>query len=184
MPRLQTMFALFASLSFIASQTLAQDRQADPEKARLAAQAEAILKAEEGTWKSVWETINAEGEVIKSVEGVETFTPFNGSVRLLRTKVEGVEQENTAFRFYNPTDQKLHIIDVSSSGQHFILEQEVGNDTVITEPFPTKWGGMPRLRFSVVEKSENWKLIRHEISHDDGETWRVFRRQRMEKVET
>ncbi len=184
MPRLQTLFTLIASLSFIASLTLAQEKEVKPEEASLAAQAEAILMAEEGTWKSVWESINAKGEVVNSVKGVETFTPFNGSVRLLRTKVEGSEQENTAFRFYNPIKRKLYIIDVSSSGQHFILEKEVGNDTITTEPFPSARGCMARLRFSVIEKGENWKLIRHEISHDDGKTWREFRRQRMEKVES
>ncbi len=184
MQRLQTLFLLTASLSLAASQLLGQGRQVDPTEAKLAAQAEAVLKAEEGTWESVWETINAEGEVTTSVEGIETFSPFNGSVRLLRTKLEGVETENTAFRFYNPTDQKLYFIDVTPSGRHFILEQEVGNDTTISEPFPTAEGSMARLRFSVMEKAENWKQIRHEISHDDGKTWREFRRQRMERVNT
>lgn len=184
MQRLQGLLFITASLSLAASQPFGQGGQVDPAESKLATQAEAVLKAEEGTWKSVWETIDAEGEVTTSVEGVETFSPFNGSVRLMRTKLEGVETENTAFRFYSPTDQKLYFIDVTPGGRHFVLTQEVGNDTVISEPFATAEGGMAKLRFSVIEQAENWKRIRHEISHDDGKTWREIRRQRMDKVNT
>lgn len=182
MSRAETIVTVVACLLFAVSQTYAQDHQVDLEKARLATQAEAILLAEEGAWNSVWETLNAKGEVVKTVKGVETYTPFNGSVRLLRTKVEGADHENTAFRFYDPTKEKLYIIDVSSTGQHYILEQEVGNDTIVSEPYRSARGTMAILRFSVVEKGENWKLVRHEVSHDDGDTWREFRRQRMEKM--
>jgi hypothetical protein len=63
------------------------------------------------------------------------------------------------------------------------FKEEVGSGVIISEPFQTPRGTKAILRFSEIEAGENWKLIRHEVSHDDGESWREFRRQRMDKVE-
>ncbi len=152
---------------------------ADP----LADEAMEILRAEIGTWTSRWDNLNAAGEVVRSVEGIETFSIFNGErVLLLETHIASAGRTNKAFRFYSPELKKLMIIDVQEDGRHYVLHQDVGEPVIQSEPVTGRNGRTSILRFTTIEETAGKKTVNHEISHDDGATWRLFRRQYMEKI--
>ena len=93
-----------------------------------------------------------------------------------------IRETNKAFRFYSPALKKLMIIDVQPDGRHYILHQDVGGKVVESEPVSGRYGREIILRFTTVEATAAKKTIHHEISNDGGSTWRLFRRQTMEKV--
>ncbi|MEE8371807.1 MAG: hypothetical protein V3R73_06615, partial [Sphingomonadales bacterium] len=67
-------------------------------------------------------------------------------------------------------------------GKHYILTEVIDSKVVQTGPMESRDGRTMILRFTTTHEEPGAKTIDHEISYDDGKTWRLFRRQYMEKV--
>ena len=182
MYKLKIYFALLGLISvcFVPVSAPAQDApDADP----LEEKAKALFDYEIGVWRSRWERIDAEGNVVASFEGTEAFSWYlDDKVVELVTEVPEAGQKSKALRFYSPREKKIIFWSVDANADHWLMSQDPVTEIVQSEPHPTSGGGDMIIRFTTLRKSpDSFDVVMH-YSLDNGETWIKGAMQYLERV--
>lgn len=159
---------------------LAQDA---PEIDPLEEKARALFEYEMGVWRSRWERVDAEGNVVTSFEGTESFTWYlDDKVVELVTEVPEANQKSKALRFYSPREKKIVFWSVDANADHWLMSQDVETEIVQSEPHPASGGGDMIIRFTPLQKTpDSFDVVMH-YSLDNGETWIKGAMQYLERV--
>ncbi len=144
----------------------------------------AIFDYELGSWHCRWEGLNRHGDVVNTFEGTETFSrTLDGKALKLVTRIDGREDWSQAIKFYSPKERQIVFIDVNTSGDYYVMKQDVDTATVQAETWRANGDSM-LFRFVLTRKTENEQDVRMERSFDGGKSWMHVRNQYMRRVES
>ena len=145
---------------------------AQPPEQEIPAEAKRRLEMILGTWDSTWNWLDAEGAVVRTVEGVEAATwAIEGRVVLLSTEIPSLGSRSRAFMYYNETDELFHLTSVDSRGDLWLLAGGLEEFVITSEPKPRPDGGEMIIRFTHDEADRDHFSAVMETSFDSGETW-------------
>ncbi len=157
--------------------------QEAPDADPLEEKAKALFDYEIGVWRSRWERVDAEGNVVASFDGTEVFSWYlDDKVVELVTEVPEAGQKSKALRFYSPREKKIVFWSVDANADHWLMSQDPVTEVVQSEPHPTSSGDDMIIRFTTLRKSpDSFDVVMH-YSLDDGETWTKGAMQYLERV--
>ncbi len=161
--------------------TMAQDASAaDP----LAEKAKELFEYEIGVWRSRWERLDAEGNVVMTFEGTESFSWYlDETVVELVTEIPELDQKSKALRFYSPREKQIVFWSVDQQADHWLMTQDVETEIVQSAPHPTSAGGDMIIRFTTLRKAPDAVDVVMHYSLDDGESWTKGAMQYLERAD-
>ncbi len=142
-----------------------------PKEVSLAA-AETLFAYQEGVWDSKWDWVDADGKLLGSLTGVETFTTIlDGSVQEILNDVPDMGGKSKTVMTYNHAQQKIIFFSMGAKGDYWLMKQDPVTGNMVSEPHPNPDGTVQIIRFSTVRKTNNEIDIVMESSSDKGLTW-------------
>lgn len=146
------------------------DEPAQPETH--AEKAKALFDYEIGVWRSRWERLDADGNVVAEFEGTETFSWYLDEVVVeLATEIPELGQKSKALRFYSPREEQIVFWSVDKNADHWLMAQDVETEVVQSAPHPTSAGGEMIIRFTTLRKTPNAMDVEMHYSLDNGQSW-------------
>lgn len=143
----------------------------------------AELEADVGKWESVWTYVNADGEATGTAHGAETvYFIVEDSILQQITEVQETNNRSVSLRFYSPQDEAIKFLNVQPDGTVWEMEQEIGSGLLVSEPQIMPDGSTLQIRFTVLEKNQNYRRAMAETSRDGGKTWTIAFYQTSERV--
>jgi hypothetical protein len=131
-----------------------------------------LFAYQEGVWDSKWDYIDADGELLGTLEGVETFTTvLDGNIQELINDVPASKFKTKAYMTYNEQEKKILFVSIGPKGDYWILKQDVVSGDMVSEPHINPDGSTQTIRFLTVRKEDNEMDVVMESSSDEGETW-------------
>lgn len=170
---------LTTSIYLLSSISIAAQSSSDDE---IKAQALEQLAYELGRWKTRWETLDADGNVIDVQEGFEIFEELNPpNVYLMTTEITTTGLKTHTLRYFNEQDKMIHMYDVTHQGIHYKLVVDPISGFTEMDPIDLADGREMTIRFKTVEQTDDYMKVSQESSFDGGATWQLSRYQHMER---
>ena len=140
-----------------------------------------ILKHDIGIWDCEWKYLDGEGNVTQIVTGTETMKFALGNKLVeIETCVPAGTVVSKSMRFYNEVTGKLVVLSVGTDGNHWEMHQDVESKVMISKPHANKAGKTSRIRFTVLEKSDDaMEVLMEQSNHQD--VWKKIFLQTMKR---
>ena len=152
-----------------------------PKEVSLAA-AQALFVYQEGIWDSKWDWVDVDGNLLGSVQGIETFTAIlDGSVQEILNDVPDMGGKSKAVMTYNHAEQKIIFFSMGAKGDYWLMKQDPVTGNMVSEPHPNPDGSVQIIRFTTTRKTDYEMDIVMESSKDAGESWTKLFTQYMRK---
>ena len=141
------------------------------------------LAFEAGKWRTYWEELDENGELVTVLEGFETFEVINPpNVYLMTTDITSNDTKTHTFRYFNEQDNLIYMYDVTPDGSHYKLSVDPLTSVTVMDPITLPDGQQFTMRVTTTEQRQNYIKIKQEQSLDGGETWQFYRWQHLERI--
>lgn len=135
-----------------------------------------------GRWQSHTTYFDGEGNAVKEeVEGSGERILVEGQVNLHYSyNADGTI--NTAFRYYNPEDDKLYMVDVTAQGQLWIVSGNRGENVQYSAEKTVPDGRKVTLRMTHSNIHDGAFEADVHVSFDHGDSWQRYSHQEYKKI--
>lgn len=139
-----------------------------------------FLSWEVGTWRSREEILDADGNLARTQEFTITYEwTLDNTALHMEVRDDGKKDWSQVIKFYSPKDKEIIFFDVSTTGEYYLMRQDVESKTVLIKPNEL---GDFLFRLRHMRRTENELDFVIEYSNDDGQTWTLTRRTYSKRV--
>lgn len=136
-----------------------------------AAEAQQRLDYLVGSWDVISETLDADGNVLRTRRSLDVTEPLIGNKVLMTTSQAPDGTIRKSLRFYDEQEDTFYQIDVGAAGDVFILSGGMAEYVMTTQPRSTRAGGTIMYRFTHHNIQPDSFEATMERSVDGGRTW-------------
>lgn len=174
------MIRYIVAAGLLAPSALAAQGGADPQALQASVEE---LRSSVGRWDVVTDFLDERGSVTRSVSGTYEFTwVVPDRVVSGRSEIPELQQASGILFYISEGRQRIEMVSVGRDGRLWIMTGRLGENSRMTQPFPTADGGTQQLRFTRFNVTPDAFESRMEYSSDGGRSWIPGNHQRFRRT--